>query len=68
MAGQKTLAAQIADGVAKVEGDVGVLEQLASTIVAFDPRFEILPGTALKAAAASELNPYEVGAQEVRGE
>ena len=43
--GAKTLEAQIADGTAKVEGDVSVLAQLAATMVDFDPRFEIMPGT-----------------------
>ena len=45
MMGAKTLDAQIADGTAKVEGDAGILKQLASTMVDFDPRFEIMPGT-----------------------
>ena len=36
MTGEKTLEAQIADGTAKVDGDVGVLQQLASTMVEFD--------------------------------
>ena len=45
MMGAKTLDAQIADGTAKVEGDVIILKQLASTMVEFDPRFEIMPGT-----------------------
>jgi alkyl sulfatase BDS1-like metallo-beta-lactamase superfamily hydrolase len=45
MIGAKTLEAQIKDGTAKVEGDVSVLAKLASTMVDFDPRFEILPGT-----------------------
>ena len=45
MMGAKTLDAQIADGTAKVSGDAGVLKQLASTMVDFDPRFEIMPGT-----------------------
>lgn len=45
MAGEITLEAQIEDGTATVEGDVGVLTQLASTMVDFDPLFEILPGT-----------------------
>ena len=47
MMGAKTLDAQIADGTAKVEGDAGILKQLASTMVEFDPRFEIMPGTKL---------------------
>ncbi len=45
MTGEKTLEAQIADGTATVRGDAGVLAQLAATLVAFDPRFEIMPGT-----------------------
>ena len=45
MMGVKTLDAQIADGSAKLQGDVSVLKQLASTFVDFDPRFEIMPGT-----------------------
>ena len=45
MMGQKTLDAQIADGAAKIDGDISVLQKLAATIVEFDPRFEITPGT-----------------------
>lgn len=45
MMGAKTLDAQIADGTAKIEGDASVLAKLAATMVDFDPRFEILPGT-----------------------
>jgi alkyl sulfatase BDS1-like metallo-beta-lactamase superfamily hydrolase len=45
LAGQKTLEALIADGTARVQGDVTVLTRLASLMVDFDPRFEILPGT-----------------------
>jgi len=45
MMGAKTLEAQIAEGTAKVNGDAGILKQLASTMVDFDPRFEIMPGT-----------------------
>ena len=50
MMGAKTLEAQIADGTAKAEGDVGVLKQLAATMVDFDPRFEIMPGTKARTA------------------
>lgn len=45
MTGKKTIKDQIADGDAKAEGDVGVLTQLASTLVHFSNDFEILPGT-----------------------
>ncbi len=58
MMGAKTLEAQIADGTAKVEGDVGVLGQLAATMVDFDPRFEIMPGTWGRSAVA-HAEPYQ---------
>jgi alkyl sulfatase BDS1-like metallo-beta-lactamase superfamily hydrolase len=48
MMGAKTLEAQIADGTAKVQGDISVLAKLASTMVDFDPRFEVMPGTSEK--------------------
>ncbi len=67
MMGTKSLRAQIADGTAKAEGDAEIIGQLASTLVVFDPRFEIMPGT--KGPATPEnLNDYEVGELEVRGE
>lgn len=59
MMGTKTLEAQIADGTAKVEGDVSVLAKLASTMVDFDPRFEVLPGTRIGPLAALHANPYQ---------
>jgi alkyl sulfatase BDS1-like metallo-beta-lactamase superfamily hydrolase len=59
MMGTKTLEAQIADGIAKVQGDASVLKQLASTMVDFDPRFEIMPGTKVKDAKVAHANDYE---------
>jgi alkyl sulfatase BDS1-like metallo-beta-lactamase superfamily hydrolase len=59
MMGAKTLEAQIADGTAKVQGDVSILNQLASTMVDFDPRFEIMPGTKAKDAKVAHANDYE---------
>ena len=64
MMGAKTLEAQIADGTAKVEGDAGILKQLASTMVDFDPRFEIMPGTKARTAAVARpipTRPYPDG-------
>ena len=58
MMGAKTLEAQIADGTAKVDGDVEVLKQLAATMVDFDPRFEIMPGTKGWTEVA-HAEPYE---------
>jgi alkyl sulfatase BDS1-like metallo-beta-lactamase superfamily hydrolase len=59
MMGAKTLEAQIADGTAKLEGDATILKQLAATMVDFDPRFEILPGTKAKPAKVAHADPYE---------
>jgi alkyl sulfatase BDS1-like metallo-beta-lactamase superfamily hydrolase len=67
MMGVKTLEAQIADGTAKVEGDTSIIGKLASTLVVFDPRFEILPGTASK-PTEKDLEDYEVGPVNVSGE
>lgn len=47
MMGKKTLEQLIADGTAKTQGNVAVLKQLASLMVDFDPRFQIMPGTAI---------------------
>lgn len=60
MAGAKPLAEQIADGTCKAEGDIGILTKLAATMVDFDPRFEILPGTQSKRRAKpARHDPYE---------
>ena len=59
MMGAKTLEAQLADGTAKVQGDVTILKQLASTLVDFDPRFEIMPGTKAKGAIVASAKDYE---------
>jgi alkyl sulfatase BDS1-like metallo-beta-lactamase superfamily hydrolase len=59
MAGTKTLDAQIADGTARIEGDASVLTQLASTMVEFDPRFEIMPGTHSTQTEIANHNAYE---------
>nr|MCU0780576.1 MBL fold metallo-hydrolase [Akkermansiaceae bacterium] len=52
MMGAKPIEQQIKDGTAKVTGDVSILAKLASTMIEFDPRFEIMPGT--KAGASGE--------------
>ena len=59
MIGKKTLMAQIADGTAKAKGDTSILKKIASTMVQFDPRFEIMPGTKGEAPLA-QSKPYEV--------
>lgn len=59
MMGAKTLEAQIADGTAKVSGDVSVLKKLASTMVDFDPRFEIMPGTKARDSKTAHAEAYQ---------
>jgi alkyl sulfatase BDS1-like metallo-beta-lactamase superfamily hydrolase len=67
MMGAKTFDAQIADGTATVEGDAAVLAQLAATMVDFDPRFEIMPGTkGLTELAQAE--PYQAVPERVIAE
>ncbi|MDP4003260.1 alkyl/aryl-sulfatase [Methylobacterium sp. NEAU K] len=59
MVGAKTLEAQIADGTAQVQGDASILTRLAATMVDFDPRFEILPGTKVRGASGLvQADPY----------
>lgn len=59
MMGIKTFEAQIKEGTAKVQGDARVLAKLASTMVDFDPRFEIMPGTKARQAAPSHADSYK---------
>jgi alkyl sulfatase BDS1-like metallo-beta-lactamase superfamily hydrolase len=65
MMGQKSFAASIEDGTARVEGNVDILAQLAQTLVTFEIGFEILPGTAGPAGEV-DLNPYEVAADSMQ--
>lgn len=59
MMGAKTLEAQLAGGTAKADGDVSVLARLASTMVDFDPRFEIMPGSKARTDQVAHADPYE---------
>ncbi len=59
MMGAKTLEAQIVAGTCRVEGDASILEKLASTMIDFDPRFEIMPGTKARGIELAHANPYE---------
>jgi alkyl sulfatase BDS1-like metallo-beta-lactamase superfamily hydrolase len=59
MTGAKTLEAQIAAGTCEIEGDAAILKQLAATMVEFDPRFEIMPGTKPRQTELAGANPYE---------
>ena len=67
MMGAKTLEAQIAEGTAKVEGDITVLAKLAATMVDFDPRFEIMPGTKARTDVA-HADPYQAVPEQIIAE
>ncbi len=67
MRGEKSLAAQIDDGTAKIKGDRGVLDQLRSMLVTFELGFEVLPGTA-SPKPESDMNPFEQGPLDLKGE
>jgi alkyl sulfatase BDS1-like metallo-beta-lactamase superfamily hydrolase len=60
MMGVKTLMAMIEDGTAQVEGDATILAKLGATMVDFDPRFPIMPGTQLRPTDIPEIDPYAV--------
>ncbi len=46
-------------GTAKIKGDASILKKLASTMIDFDPRFEIMPGTKAREKELAKANPYE---------
>jgi alkyl sulfatase BDS1-like metallo-beta-lactamase superfamily hydrolase len=60
MMGTRSLVAQIEDGTAKADGDLGVLKQLAMAMVDFEIGFEVLPGTK-STQTKNDLNDFEVG-------
>ena len=75
MMGAATFDAQIDAGKAKLKGNREVYEQLKSTLVTFELGFEIMPGTAGRAAdvaagraADVDLNPFEAGPVDLKGE
>jgi alkyl sulfatase BDS1-like metallo-beta-lactamase superfamily hydrolase len=45
MIGAAPLQQQIADGTARLDGDIGVLQTLATLLTHFQPDYEIMPGT-----------------------
>ncbi|MCP5518001.1 MAG: MBL fold metallo-hydrolase [Verrucomicrobiales bacterium] len=59
MMGARELVDQIADGTCKAVGNLGVLKQLAATMVDFDPRFEIMPGTHPSRTQLLDSHAYE---------
>jgi hypothetical protein len=59
MMGIKTLESQIKEGTAQVRGDVSILKMFASTMIDFDPRFEIMPGTKAREGKVAHADAYK---------
>lgn len=67
MMGVETLEQQVSSGKVKITGDAGLLMKLAATMVDFNPRFDIMPGTAVTVEAAAH-EPFEANAGRVISE
>ena len=61
MMGARQLEELLADGTARFEGDPTILGKLAATMVTFDPRFQIMPGTKVPAVADQPAFEATVG-------
>jgi alkyl sulfatase BDS1-like metallo-beta-lactamase superfamily hydrolase len=59
MMGVKSLDEMIADGTAKTKGDTSVIDKLKSTLIHFELRFEILPGTVPVGDQQFNRNPFQ---------
>jgi alkyl sulfatase BDS1-like metallo-beta-lactamase superfamily hydrolase len=59
MMGVKSLEDMIADGTAKTKGDTSVIDKLKSTLIHFELRFEILPGTVPVGDQQFNRNPFQ---------
>ncbi|WP_414462646.1 alkyl/aryl-sulfatase [Hyphomicrobium sp. DY-1] len=68
MMGVKSLDEQIAEGKATFEGDISILGKLAATMVDFDPRFEIMPGTKARTASVAHADPYQAVPEKIVAE
>ncbi len=67
MMGVKSLDEMIADGTAKTEGDTSVIDKLKSTLIHFELRFEILPGTVPVGDQQLNRNPFQQDMPAVQG-
>ncbi len=67
MMGTEKLEQQVASGKAKITGDASLLMKLAATMVDFDPRFEVFPGTAAPVQVVAN-EPFEAASGKVIAE
>jgi alkyl sulfatase BDS1-like metallo-beta-lactamase superfamily hydrolase len=59
MMGVKTMDDMIADGTATTKGDKSIIDKLKSTLIHFELRFEILPGTVPVGGQQLVRNPFQ---------
>lgn len=59
MMGETTFDEQIKTGIAKLSGNTKVYEQLKTTLIQFDPLFEIMPGTKNAVVGDIDDSPFE---------
>jgi len=59
MMGVKTMNEMIVDGTAITIGDRTIIDKLKSTLIYFDLRFEILPGTVPVGEQQLVRNPFQ---------
>lgn len=65
MMGKTTFDDQIKNSKAKLAGDRQVCDQLKSTLIQFDPLFEIMPGTKGSVVGDIDDAPFEQDVQYV---
>ena len=66
--GKATFDDQIKNGKAKLDGNKEVYEQLKSTLVQFEPNFEMMPGTKRVDSSSSQLTSFQQAEPAVIGE
>lgn len=67
MMGGNSMDEMIADGTAKTIGDRTIIDRLKSTLIHFDLRFEILPGTVPIGEQQLVRNPFQQNLPAVLG-
>ena len=66
--GQATFDEQIKNGKAKLDGNKDVYEQFKTTLIQFQPNFEMMPGTKNKDVAKNQLNTFQQSEPASKGE
>ena len=68
MTGEISMEEQLKSGVAKLEGNAEILEQLKATMIHFELGFEIMPGTKDQSPSTDKMNAFEQKPASVTGD